>query len=387
MKRGSHPDEAGRALHPDTSHDLSAMTLALALGRRGLGNCWPNPSVGVVIADSRDGRVISYGWTAPGGRPHGEVIALAAAGEAARGATAYATLEPCSHWGKTPPCADALVEAGIKRLVYGAVDPDPRVAGEGLARLVSHGVEVVEGPLPREARWLAIGHALRVTRGRPFVQLKMAVDANGLVPAGNGAPQFVTSPEARGLAHLQRAETNAIVVGSGTVATDDPDLTCRLPGMADRSPIRVVLSSDGRIAPGARMLRSAAAHPVWIVCAQGSPTAGRAELERLGVVFIPVPAGPGGRPDIRAAMTALADRGITRVLIEGGPALATAVLAADLVDEALLFRAAVVATGPTIHPFGQSGLAALTTHDHLALHAERRIGPDRLSLYRRAEFW
>ena len=341
----SRADEARRALQLK-SYDLSAMTLALALGRRGLGQCWPNPSVGAVISDNQTGRIIASAWTARGGRPHAEAIALAAAGEAARGATAYTTLEPCSHWGKTPPCADALLHAGIKRLVYGVVDPDPRVAGQGLKRLAAHGVEIIEGPLPREARWLALGHALRVSAGRPFVQLKLAVDSGGMVPAGDGAPQFITGEETRAHGHLLRAETDAILIGRGTMLADDPELTCRLPGLAGRSPIRVVLSSRGTLPPAAKMRRSAVAFPVWVVCAENVPRDDWAELERLGVVPIPVAAGPDGRPDMRAAMHALTERGITRVLVEGGAAIAEAVLRADLVDEALIYRGVARATAP-----------------------------------------
>ncbi len=381
----SRADEARRAqrIH---SNDVSAMTLALALGRRGLGQCWPNPSVGVVIADSGTGQIVGGAWTARGGRPHAEAIALASAGTAARGATLYTTLEPCSHWGKTPPCADAVLAAGLKRLVYGIVDPDPRVAGQGLDKLRHHGVEVVEGPLPRQAAWLAVGHALRVGSGRPFIQLKLAVDANGLVPAGNGAPQFVSSVEARGFAHLLRAETDAILVGSGTLRADDPDLTCRLPGLAERSPIRVIFSSDARLPLNSKMLRSAAAHPIWIICAEDAEAPHRAELERLGVVLIPVPRARDGRLDIRMAMSALADRGITRVLVEGGPTLAAGFLSAGLIDEALVIHAAALSRGDTIRPFGQAGIAALRHSEDLHPHAERRIGPDRLSIYRRAEF-
>ncbi len=383
----SRAEEARRALQLN-SHDLSAMTLALALGRRGLGRCWPNPSVGAVIADSSTGRIIAGAWTGRGGRPHAEAVALGEAGEAARGATVYTTLEPCSHWGKTPPCADALLHAGIKKLVYGVVDPDPRVAGQGLRRLAEHGVEIVEGrPLAREARWLSLGHALRVSADRPFVQLKIAVDSAGLVPAGHGAPQFVTGPEARAHGHLLRAEADAILVGSGTVAADDPELTCRLPGLAERSPVRVVLSTRGELSPGARLLRSAAAFPVWLVCAEDAEIRDRAELDRRGVIIVPVAVGRDGRPDMRAVLRALAARGITRLLIEGGPTVAEAALKADLVDEGLIYRGAARASGETIHPFGMSGVAAIGNHAALRACTERPIGPDRLSVYRRADFW
>jgi diaminohydroxyphosphoribosylaminopyrimidine deaminase / 5-amino-6-(5-phosphoribosylamino)uracil reductase len=381
---------AGEARHSAVtlkSQDLSAMRLALALGRRGLGRCWPNPSVGVVIAAPDSGRIISCGWTGRGGRPHAEAIALTIAGEAARGATAYTTLEPCSHWGKTPPCADALVASGIRRLVYGTVDPDPRVAGQGLERLRAHGVEVVEGPLLSEARWLALGHALRVGAARPFIQLKLAVDADGLVPAGNGAPQWVTSEEARAHAHLLRAEADAILVGSGTVRADDPELTCRLPGLENRSPVRVVLSSSGLLPEGAKMRRDAAMHPVWIICSASAAASGKPGPDNDGVSLIPVAAAADNRPDIRAAIGALAGRGITRLLVEGGPAVAHALLQADLIDEAVIFTGAARGAGEMIHPFGADGIDALTQREGFPLYAERRIGADRVSVYRRADFW
>jgi diaminohydroxyphosphoribosylaminopyrimidine deaminase/5-amino-6-(5-phosphoribosylamino)uracil reductase len=361
------------------------MRLALALGRRGLGQCWPNPSVGVVIAAPDNGRIISCAWTGRGGRPHAEAIALAAAGEAARGATAYTTLEPCSHWGKTPPCADALLASGVKRLVYGAVDPDPRVAGRGLERLRVHGVEVVEGPLPREARWLSLGHALRVGAARPFIQLKLAVDADGMVPAGAGAPQWVTGAEARAYAHLLRAEADAILVGSGTVRTDDPALTCRLPGLSARSPVRVVLSGRALPPPDTKLLREAAVHPVWVI--GPAATLAQMEGEPEGISLVPVASGTENRPDIHAVMRALAERGITRLLVEGGPTVAATLLHAGLIDEALVFTGAARGSGAMIRPFGAAGVAALTSRKGLLLHTERRIGADRLAVYRRAEFW
>lgn len=367
--------------------DPAAMTLALALGRRGLGGCWPNPSVGVVIADSRDGRILAGAWTARGGRPHAETIALAAAGDAARGATVYTTLEPCSHWGRTPPCCDALVRAGVARVFYGAVDPDPRVAGQGLRRLAAHGIAVMEAPFAREARWLTLGHSLRVTRNRPFVQLKLAVDSDGMVPAGNGSPQFVTGEAARRLGHRLRAEADAIMVGAGTLAADDPDLTCRLPGLAYRSPVRVVLASRGGLPPDARLLRAAGDHPVWVVCAEGVPMPRRAELERLGVTIIAVPAGSRGRPDIAAVMAALAGAGITRLLVEGGPTLAATLLSADLIDEALIVQADAPSRGETIRPFGAAGIDAIAARPAHVRHARKRIGPDTVSIYRRTEFW
>ena len=253
------------------TQDAANMSLALALGKRGLGQCWPNPSVGAVVAEP-SGRIVSCGWTGSGGRPHAEAIALAQAGDAARGATLYATLEPCAHWGKTPPCVDTIITAGIARVVYGVVDPDPRVAGRGVNKLRENRIEVVQGPFAAEARWQTLGHELRVTARRPFMQLKLAVDGDGLVPAGGGGmPVWATGQEARALSHLIRAEADAIMVGYGTVLADDPDLTCRLPGLSWRSPVRVILSTDGRFSRYSRMLKNLSTAPLWIFIAADVP--------------------------------------------------------------------------------------------------------------------
>lgn len=381
----SRAAEARRALsfHPQ---DASAMSLALALGKRGLGMCWPNPSVGAVIADGVTGQILGCGWTGRGGRPHAEAIALAAAGDAARGATMYATLEPCSHWGKTPPCADALLAAGISRLVYGVVDPDPRVAGQGLARLQAEGVEVMPGPFPCEARWLALGHELRVTAGRPFVQVKLAVDADGMVPAGDGAPVWATGEAARAHGHLMRAQADAILVGSGTVEADDPELTCRLPGLADRSPVRVVLSRMAKLPGDAKLLRDAARVPVWIFCGEDAPAESRARLADGGVEVTVIPLGADGRLDLRSALRALAERGITRLLVEGGPTLAASFLAASTIDEAVIFQGPARSPGARIQPFGPRGINHLTGQAGLRLASERRAGADSIAVYRLSDF-
>ncbi len=380
----SRAAEPKRSL-PSSLQDIANMTLAIALGKRGLGQCWPNPSVGAVIAEPASGRIISCGWTSAGGRPHAEANALAEAGEAARGATLYATLEPCAHWGRTPPCSDAVIVAGIARVVYGLVDPDPRVAGAGLANLSAHGIAVAAGPLANETRWLALGHELRITARRPFVQLKLAMDAEGMVPAGNGAPVWVTGEAARARGALLRAEADAILIGSGTLLADDPDLTCRLPGLEHRSPVRVILSSNAELPARARMLRNLERAPVWLIHAESAPPENSARLRALGVeTFAVERAAAGGGLDLHAVAGALADRGITRLLVEGGPSVATGFLRAGLVDEAILFQSAKAMEGPGIRPLG---LDTLSEPHKFRLLQQLPMGADMMSVYRRAQIW
>ena len=228
------------------SDDERFMALALALGRRGLGRTWPNPAVGaVVVRDDGAGPVIvGRGWTQPGGRPHAEIEALARAGEAARGATLYVTLEPCSHHGKTPPCADAILKAGIKRVVSAIADPNPQVAGAGHWRLAENGVTVEVGPGVDAARRDHAGHMRRMTDGRPHTILKLAVSADGKAGLAGRRPVQITGSVVRNEVHRMRATSDAVLTGIGTALSDDPLLTCRLPGMADRSPVRVVLDQS-----------------------------------------------------------------------------------------------------------------------------------------------
>ena len=238
------------------SDDARFMALALALGRRGLGRTWPNPAVGAVIV--KDGVIVGRGWTQPGGRPHAEVEALRRAGEAARGATLYVTLEPCSHYGKSPPCADAIIAAGVSRVVSALEDPNPEVAGAGHARLRAAGIAVDVGIGAEEARRDHAGHIRRMRDGRPHVMLKLAVSADGKAGAAGRRPAPITGEAVRDRVHLMRAESDAIMIGIGTALADDPMLTCRLPGMAKNSPVRIVLDSALRLPLGSRLAKSAA---------------------------------------------------------------------------------------------------------------------------------
>lgn len=318
---------------PTAEFDRHMMAIALAMARRGLGTTAPNPAVGAVIADERTGELIARGWTQPGGRPHAEKEALRRAGGRARGKTMYVTLEPCAHTGRTPTCSDSIVESGIARVVCALPDPNPIVAGHGFAQLAAAGIKVDVGLLGDEARWLTIGHILRQTARRPFVQLKAAFSRNGLVPRGReGAPVFVTGTETRAFAHLLRAEADAILVGIGTVLADDPDLTCRLPGLAGRSPIRVVLDSRLRLPPESRIARSARQVPTWVFAMTGQDPATRLALEAAGVRIFDRLTRPEAGSDAdawRAAqiptiLRVLAREGLTRLLVEGGPGVGAA---------------------------------------------------------------
>jgi diaminohydroxyphosphoribosylaminopyrimidine deaminase/5-amino-6-(5-phosphoribosylamino)uracil reductase len=360
------------------------MAIALRMAKRGLGTAAPNPSVGAVIADPASGELISRGWTQPGGRPHAEVEALRRAGDRARGATLYVTLEPCAHHGQTPPCADAVIAAGVSRVVVGIEDSDPRTAGQGIARLRAAGVAVDAGVMTEEARQITIGHILRVTERRPFVQVKLALAADGSVPRGkDGTPKWVTGEAARARGHLTRAEADAILIGAATVADDDPELTCRLPGLEDRSPVRIVLSSSLDLPLGAKLWRSAAAGPIWVFCAASADPSRRAALTELGAEVMSVSAEDGG-VSLVETMQFLAGRGITRLLVEGGATVWRHFVEAGLVDEAVMFRAGKPeeAKAPTA-PSLEQVLSRFLPNAAMTLAVTRRIGDDDMHIFRR----
>jgi diaminohydroxyphosphoribosylaminopyrimidine deaminase/5-amino-6-(5-phosphoribosylamino)uracil reductase len=314
--------------------DRDMMRIALRVAARGLGNTAPNPAVGAVIANETTGEIIARGWTGPGGRPHAETEAIRRAGPRARGATLFVTLEPCAHVGKTPPCADAIVTAGLSRVVVGTLDPDPRTAGMGIAKLRAAGIPVTENVLEPEARWLTRGHILRITDNRPFVTLKLATGDDGRIVAGDGtAARWVTGPQARAVGHKFRAEADAILIGAGTLRADNPDLTCRLPGLAHRSPVRVVLAGRAALDPSAKIFVTAAAVPVLVVRA-GAALASDHDLAAKGAEVVELP-----DTSIRTVLAALAARGITRLLVEGGPTIWRNFAADGLVDEVVLFMA------------------------------------------------
>jgi diaminohydroxyphosphoribosylaminopyrimidine deaminase / 5-amino-6-(5-phosphoribosylamino)uracil reductase len=479
---------------PTSNIDLDQrfMSLALTLGRRGLGNTWPNPSVGAVVVrhDGAEPVIVGRGWTQPGGRPHAETEALRRAGPAARGATLYVTLEPCSHHGKTPPCTDAIIAAGIARVVSAIEDPNARVAGRGHSLLRASGITVDVGVGAAEARRAHAGHIRSVCDHRPHISLKLAVSADEKAGLAGRRPAPITGEAARSRVHLMRAMNDAILIGIGTSLADDPQLTCRLPGMASRSPVRVVLDTGLRLPATGALASSARETPVWVMAGESAPEAAEAALVPRGVeVFrlqategmsdmarppffspppievgstrlrslnsltetrvdavsagegsgvgvarggttLPQPPDPppspsrtrgyagfgqsikrsksatadfdrgereeaaapyatsppatGGKLDILAVVHLLAERGITRLMVEGGPTVAAAFLAADLVDEAVLLR------GP--NPIGPDGidaleampLTALTDSPRLRSRSIETVGEDTIETFERS---
>jgi len=363
--------------------DLAHMRAALALARRGLGQAWPNPAVGCVIVG--DGRVVGRGWTQKGGRPHAETEALARAGAAAKGATAYVSLEPCSHHGRTPPCADALVAAGIARVVAAVEDPDPRVSGGGIARLRAAGVAVETGLCADEAAELNAGFFCRVKQGRPLVTLKLATSLDGRIATPSGASRWITGPAARERAHLQRATHDAVLVGTGTALADDPQLTCRLPGLEDRSPLRIVLDRNLRLPATLRLLAEAKEVPSWVVTLPSADPARQTALVDQGVKIIAAEPNEVAGIDLAALLRRLGDEGLTRLLVEGGGRLAGALLRAGLVDRLVWMRAPLVIGGDGIPAVAALGLDDLAAAPRLALVSSETAGGDVIDTYRRSD--
>ena len=354
------------------------MTLALGLGRRGLGHTWPNPAVGAVVV--KHGEIVGRGWTQPGGRPHAEIEALRRAGAMARGATLYVTLEPCSHHGKSPPCADAVIAAGIARLVSAMEDPNPEVAGRGHARLRTAGITVDVGIQAATARRDHAGHIRRMRDGRPHVTLKLAISADGKVAGQGGRPIAITGEAVTNRVHLMRAHSDALMIGIGTALADDPVLTCRLPGMMKMSPVRVVLDSKLRLPQQSRLFATARDTPLWIVAGEDAPAAGEEAARAHGAEVVRT-LEKNGRLDLHAVLNLLATRGITRLMAEPGPTLASALIEAGLVDEALFFHSPMV--------IGEQGLPSLEPHtvrlleERLKRVSSEPVGPDRQESFER----
>ncbi len=357
--------------------DERFMRLALSLGRRGLGRVAPNPSVGCVLV--REGRIVGRGVTAPGGRPHGEAVALAQAGEAARGATAYVTLEPCAHYGQTPPCADALAAAGVARVVVAMGDPDPRVAGKGLARLRAAGIEVVGGVLEAEARRDHAGFLSVVERGRPMLTLKLASSFDGRIATATGESRWITGEAARRLVHAERARHDAVMVGAGTARADDPMLDVRGLGVRHQ-PVRVVLSSTLDLPLEGRLAASAKTQPLYLLHGSGADRGLAEAWQERGARLIGVGEGAGGL-DLSEAMQALGAAGLTRIFCEGGGVLAASLLGAGLVDRLLGFTAGLALGADGRPSLGALEVTRLADAPRFSLVETHALGGDVLHVW------
>src|SRR5450830_1832110 len=367
----------------DQRSDARFMALAFALGRRGLGATWPNPAVGAVIV--KDGIILGRGWTQSGGRPHAEVEALRRAKKTAQnttlhGATMYVTLEPCSHQGKSPPCADAIIKAGIARVVSALQDPNPEVAGQGHERLRAKGIVVDIGLGADEARRAHVGHITRVQKARPHVMLKLALSADDKVGLAGRKPVALTGEEARTRVFQMRSQHDAILVGIGTVLSDNPQLNCRLPGMLERSPVRVVLDAQLRLPLATSVVATVRETPTWVFTSRKPSAIAEEILQQKGCKVFRV-GDRNGRLNLDEVLKVLAEQGITRLMVEGGPIVAAAFVAADLVDEAVLLRAEKTVGANGIDALEGMPLSALT--GSLRSRGSEKLGPDTLEIFER----
>jgi len=362
--------------------DRAHMRAALALATRHLGRTWPNPAVGCVLV--REDRVVGRGWTASGGRPHAEAMALAHAGAAAAGATAYVTLEPCAHVGRAGPCADALIAAGVRRVVAALEDPDRRTAGQGFARLRAAGISVETGLESDPARRINAGFLLRVTAGRPLVTLKLAPSLDGRIATAHGESRWITGAEARLRGHVLRATHDAVLVGIGTALVDDPALTCRLPGAPERPALRIVLDRHLRLPLTHRLVRDARVFPSLVLHGPRADPDRAAAMRGAGVDLAAVTEAAEGL-DLGAALAVVAARGVTRVLCEGGGRVAAGLLRADRVDRLVRFSGGRVIGGDGVASVGGFGLATLAAAPRFRLLSAQTCGDDVMELWARAD--
>lgn len=362
-----------------THDDTRFMALALALGRRGQGRTWPNPAVGCVIVNA--GRIVGRGWTGPGGRPHAEPQALAWAGKQARGATAYVTLEPCAHHGATPPCTQALIAAGVTRVVAPFEDNDPRVSGQGFAALRAAGIAVTTGVLATRAAQDLAGFLNRNAAARPWLTLKLAASFDGRIATASGESRWITGPGARRLVHGLRARHDAVMVGGGTARADDPSLTVRGLGMRQK-PVRVVVSRRLDLPMACQLAQSADLVPVWLCHGPDADTGRIAAWRDLGARLLPC-AVAGRQLDTASVLAALAGQGITRIFCEGGGALAASLLAAGLVDELVGFTAGLAIGAEGRPALGALGLAHLAEAPRFNLVETRAVSGDVMHRWQR----
>lgn len=363
----------------NTATDERWMQTALGLAGRGLGLVWPNPAVGCVLV--KDGRLVGQGWTKRGGRPHAEVVALAQAGAAARGATAYVTLEPCAHHGKTPPCAEALIAAGVARVVCALEDPDPRVSGKGFALLRGAGVDVTTDILLTEASALNAGFLLNRTIGRPMFTLKMASTLDGNIATAKGESRWITGAAARRRVHLMRATHDAVMIGAGTARADDPVLDVRGMGLETDNPVRVVLDGGLSLSLTSRLAKTARETPLWIFHRAKLDAARIEAWQDVGARLFEVAHTDSGELDINEVVRQLGHAGITRVLCEGGGRLAASLVGADLVDRLVLFSAGKLLGSDGWDVFGPLGVDQLDKAPQFRLQSHQQVGADVMTVW------
>lgn len=369
----------------DPEFDRRMMAAALRLGRRNLGQTQTNPAVGCLIVrtDGDAPVVVGRGWTAVGGRPHAEKEALKEAGAAAAGATVYVTLEPCAHKGRVKPCSEALVAAKVARVVSALVDPDPRTQGKGHAVLEAAGIAVTTGVLAEEAAWAHSGHVQRIAKGRPHVTLKLAVSTDGMIGTRGGERMIITGIEAFAAVQAMRTSFDLVMVGIGTVQVDNPRLTVRLPGMAGRTPTRVILDAAARLSLESNLVQTARDVPLIVVVGPQAPEASKAALQAAGAKVIQVDAAAAGI-DLRQGLEALAKEGFSRLFAEGGSEVASSLVAGDLVDEVVIFRAPVVVGPNGVRALAGTALSALERSPRYRLVETATVGPDVMRRYVRS---
>jgi len=361
--------------------DVRWMKLALSLGRRGMGRTWPNPAVGCVIV--KNGRVMGRGWTQDNGRPHAETVALAQAGSQAKGATAYVTLEPCAHQGKTPPCAEAFVRAGIARVVTAMTDPDPRVSGKGHGLLRKNGVKVETGCLNKDAGQDHMGFALRTEIGRPLVTLKLASSFDGRIATASGESKWITGGQSRRYVHHLRSTHDAVMVGAGTVRADDPGLSLHDAKTTDR-PVRVFCDTRLSVDPACRLGRTARVTPVWVCHGPDAPETAIKSWQNTGAKLLPCALDQNARLQITDVLKTLAQQGLTRVFCEGGGQMAASLLQAGVVDRLIGYTAGLSLGASGMASVGELGIAKLAEHPRFDLCETRQIGGDVLHIWQRS---
>jgi len=366
----------------DPEFDRRMMAAALRLGRRNLGRTKPNPAVGCILVntDGDEPVVVGRGWTAAGGRPHAEKEALKDAGAAAKGATAYVTLEPCAHTGRVKSCSMALIDAKVARVVTALVDPDPRTQGQGHAMLEEAGIAVTTGVLAEEAARAHSGHIQRITKGRPHITLKLAVSADGMIGTRGGERMIITGVEAFTAVQAMRVTFDAVMVGMGTVLADDPRLTVRLPGLADRSPTRVILDATARLSLESNLVKTAGEVPLIVITGPQAPENQKTALEAAGARILSVDVASGG-VDLRQALAALAEEDFTRVLVEGGAEVAANLVSNDLIDEVVILRAPVVVGPNGVRALAGTALSAVERSPRYRLIETAAVGEDTLRRY------